>query len=202
MTSAINYSAINTAYPVAGQDNNSQGFRDNFTAISVGLSTAKTEISALQQNAVLVQDLATSSIPVVNNMLGSTITNGLISQLNPIFYNLGNVTSAGSLININNGPVQQVRLTGSATLTFSNWGPSGSYSAVKLIIFADQSSSRTATLATTNSGVMRTATGWPGGTGPITVVLGTNNLFEVIEAWTVNGGANVYLRNIGEYSGI
>ena len=202
MTSAINYSAINTAYPVAGQDNNSQGFRDNFTAISVGLSTAKTEISALQQNAVLVQDLATSSIPVVNNMLGSTITNGLISQLNPIFYNLGNVTSAGSLININNGPVQQVRLTGSATLTFSNWGPSGSYSAVKLIIFADQSSSRTATLATTNSGVMRTATGWLGGTGPITVVLGTNNLFEVIEAWTVNGGANVYLRNIGEYSGI
>lgn len=202
MTSAINYSAINTAYPVAGQDNNSQGFRDNFTAISVGLSTAKTEISALQQNAVLVQDLATSSIPVVNNLLGSTITNGLISQLNPIFYNLGNVTSAGSLININNGPVQQVRLTGSATLTFSNWGPAGSFSSVKLIIFADQSSSRTATLATTNSGVMRTATGWVGGTGPITVVLGTNNLFEVIEAWTVNGGANVYLKNIGEYSGI
>jgi hypothetical protein len=202
MTSAINYSAINTAYPVAGQDNNSQGFRDNFTAISVGLSTAKTEISALQQNAVLVQDLATSSIPVVNNLLGSTLSNGLVSQLNPIFYNLGNVTSAGSLININNGPVQQVRLTGSATLTFSNWGAAGSFSSVKLIIFSDQSSSRTATLATTNSGIMRTATGWVGGTAPITVVLGTNNLFEVIEAWTVNGGANVYLKNIGEYSGI
>jgi hypothetical protein len=202
MTSAINYSAINTSYPVAGQDNNSQGFRDNFTAISAGLSTAKTEISALQQNSVLVQDLATSSIPVVNNMLGSTLSNGLISQLNPVFYNLGNVTSAGSLININNGPVQQVRLTGSATLTFSNWGPAGSYSVVKLILFADQSASRTATLATTNSGVMRTATGWPDGTTPITVVLGTSNLFKVVEAWTVNGGANVYVRNIGEYSGI
>jgi hypothetical protein len=202
MTSAINYSAINTAYPVAGQDNNSQGFRDNFTAISVGLSTAKTEISALQQNAVLTQDLATSSIPVVNNLLGSTISNGLVSQLNPVFYNLGNITSAGSLININNGPVQQVRLTGSATLTFSNWGPAGSYSVARLIIFADQSASRTATLATTNSGVMRTATGWVGGTNPITVVLGTNNLFQVIEAWTVDGGAHVYLKNIGEYSGI
>jgi hypothetical protein len=202
MTSAINYSAINTAYPVAGQDNNSQGFRDNFTAISVGLSTAKAEISALQQNAVLTQDLATSSIPVVNNLLGSTISNGLISQLNPVFYNLGNITSAGSLININNGPVQQVRLTGSATLTFSNWGPAGSYSVARLIIFADQSASRTATLATTNSGVMRTATGWVGGTNPITVVLGTNNLFQVIEAWTVDGGAHVYLKNIGEYSGI
>jgi hypothetical protein len=93
-------------------------------------------------------------------------------------------------------------LTGSATLTFSNWGPAGSFSSIKLIIFSDQSTSRTATLATTNSGIMRTATGWVGGTGPITVVLGTNNLFEVIEAWTTNGGANVYLKNIGQYSGI
>ena len=200
MTSAINYSAINTAYPVAGQDNNSQGFRDNFTAISAGLSTAKTEISAIQQNAVLVQDLATSSVPVVNNLLGSTISNGLHSQFNPIFYNLGNVTSAGALININNGPVQQVRLTGSATLTFSNWGAAGSYSSIKLIIQGDQSATRIATLATTNSGVMRTATGWTGGTGPITVSLGTTNLFEVIEAWSVDGGAHVYLKNIGEYS--
>lgn len=200
MTSAINYSAINTAYPVAGVDNNSQGFRDNFTAISAGLATASTEISAIQQNAVLIQDLATSSTPVVNNLLGSTISNGLHSQFNPVFYNLGNITNAGSLININNGPVQQVRLTASATLTFSNWGPAGTYSAVRLILLGDQAAVRTATLATVNSGTMRTATGWSGGTSPITVLLGTSNLFEVIEAWTVDGGAHVYLKNTGEYS--
>ena len=200
MTSAINYSAINTSYPVAGQDNNSQGFRDNFTAIANGLSTAKTEISAIQQNAVLTQDLATSSTPVVNNLLGSSISFGLHSQFNPVFYNLGNVSSSGALININNGPVQQVRLTGSATLTFSNWGTAGSYSAVKLILLGDQSAIRTATLATVNSGVMRTATGWSGSTSPITVTLGTGNLFEVIEAWSVDGGAHVYLKNVGEYS--
>ena len=200
MTSTINYSAINTAYPVAGQDNNSQGFRDNFTAISAGLATAKAEITALQQNSVIVQDLATSSTTVVNNLLGSTLSNGLYSQLNPVVYNIGNITSSGTLININNGPVQQVRLTASATITFQNWGASGSYSAVRLILSGDQASTRTATLATVNSGIMRTATGWSGGTSPITVVLGTTNLFEVIEAWTVDGGAHVYLKNVGEYS--
>ena len=200
MTSSINYSAINTSYPVAGQDNNSQGFRDNFTAISAGLATAKAEITALQQNAVVTQDLATSSTTVVNNLLGSTISNGLYSQLNPVVYNIGNITSAGTLINIDNGPVQQVRLTASATITFQNWGASGSYSAVRLILSGDQASTRTATLATVNSGIMRTATGWSGGTSPITVVLGTTNLFEVIEAWTVDGGAHVYLKNVGEYS--
>ena len=46
MTSAINYSTINTQYPVAGVDNNSQGFRDNFAAIQAGLATAYTEITA------------------------------------------------------------------------------------------------------------------------------------------------------------
>ena len=64
----------------------------------------------------------------------------------------------------------------------------------------DQSAIRIATLATTNSGVMRTATGWTGGTSPITVSLGTTNLFEVIEAWTVDAGAHVYIKNVGEYS--
>ena len=33
MTSAINPNNIDSAYPVAGQDNDSQGFRDNFTNI-------------------------------------------------------------------------------------------------------------------------------------------------------------------------
>jgi len=31
MTSAINIDNISGTFPVAGQDNNSQGFRDNFT---------------------------------------------------------------------------------------------------------------------------------------------------------------------------
>lgn len=54
MTSQINYSNINTSYPVAGQDNDSQGFRDNFGAIQIALSTASNEISNLQLTAATV----------------------------------------------------------------------------------------------------------------------------------------------------
>ena len=50
MTSAISYSSIDETYPVAGQDNNSQGFRDNFNYIKAGLTTAASEITALQTN--------------------------------------------------------------------------------------------------------------------------------------------------------
>jgi hypothetical protein len=33
MASQINFNIIDGTYPVAGQDNSSQGFRDNFTNI-------------------------------------------------------------------------------------------------------------------------------------------------------------------------
>ena len=53
MTSQINPSNINGAYPVAGQDNNSQGFRDNFTNTVNNFQFAAAEISDLQSKAIL-----------------------------------------------------------------------------------------------------------------------------------------------------
>ena len=53
MTSAINPNNIDGAYPVAGQDNNSQGFRDNFTNTATNFQYAADEISDLQAKVVL-----------------------------------------------------------------------------------------------------------------------------------------------------
>ena len=55
MASNINPNNINGNYPVAGQDNDSQGFRDNFTNISNNFSFAQTEITALQNAMTNVQ---------------------------------------------------------------------------------------------------------------------------------------------------
>ena len=43
--SNINTSNIDSGFPVAGQDNSSQGFRDNYTAIISQFQIAKDEIS-------------------------------------------------------------------------------------------------------------------------------------------------------------
>ena len=51
MTSAINYLAINENFPVAGQDNDTQVFRDNFDTIKNNFRLAKDEITDLQDNA-------------------------------------------------------------------------------------------------------------------------------------------------------
>ena len=53
MASNINDTGVNSNYPVAGQDNDSQGFRDNFTVISSNFVAAKAEIEALQTNSAV-----------------------------------------------------------------------------------------------------------------------------------------------------
>lgn len=50
MPSNIEFITINEKYPIAGQDNNSQGFRDNFKQIKKGLRTANQEVTDLQNN--------------------------------------------------------------------------------------------------------------------------------------------------------
>ena len=53
MATAITVTNIDATFPVAGQDNDSQGFRDNFSQIKTQLTTAGTEITALQTNSAV-----------------------------------------------------------------------------------------------------------------------------------------------------
>ena len=50
MASNIVPGNVDGTYPKAGQDNSSQGFRDNFTAIKNNFTEAVTEIVDLQTN--------------------------------------------------------------------------------------------------------------------------------------------------------
>lgn len=121
MTSAINPSTINITYPVAGQDNNSQGFRDNFAAIANNLTTAENEITALQQVVVVSGDNATPPNPVVNNLLGSTLSNGLYQLFSGTFYSSTNVSGSVN-IDLSVGAVQQFTLSDNTTFNFTTTG--------------------------------------------------------------------------------
>ena len=50
MASKIVPGNIDATYPRAGQDNSSQGFRDNFNEIKTNFTEAKSEIEDLQTN--------------------------------------------------------------------------------------------------------------------------------------------------------
>jgi hypothetical protein len=114
MTSTItNYKySFNSGFPVAGVDNNSQGFRDNFQAIKYAFSVASNEVSDLQQNtAKLTTDndfggnslinatIINSGVPAISYVGGSTDIDYSQGQFHSITLEEGN-----NIINITNMP--------------------------------------------------------------------------------------------------
>ena len=61
--SSINPNNIDGTYPIAGQDDDSQGFRDNFTNIKNNFTFAYDELTDLQSKAVLKSALTGGSSP-------------------------------------------------------------------------------------------------------------------------------------------
>lgn len=103
MTSAIVSNTIDTAYPIPGRDNDSQGFRDNFSAIKTALQVATNEISALQSGKA---DL-TSASNFSNNTQSTSTNTGAVTVAGGVGIggniNVGGVGRIGGSVIITTG---------------------------------------------------------------------------------------------------
>jgi hypothetical protein len=123
MTSAINPNNIDGTYPVAGQDNNSQGFRDNFTNIKTNFQYAEDEITDLQNNVVLKSALSGTTLD--NDMLGSGLSNAVLNDMGYKLLDLGDSPGSSFTVNYALGTYQTVTLNAAATFGFSNFPAAG-----------------------------------------------------------------------------
>ena len=128
--STINTNGINVNYPVPGQNQSSQGFRDNFSSIVTNLNTAATEITDLQNNAVLKSALANTTLN--NNMANTLISNASTRSFRATTYNLGNALAGTVLVNASLGDVQYGTVSANTTLQFGSWAPTGTQQSIQL----------------------------------------------------------------------
>ena len=143
MTSAINPNLIDGSYPVAGQDNNSQGFRDNFTNIKNNFTYAYDELTDLQSKVVLKSALSGGSIS--NDMAYAQLISPQLLKAVETKNDLG--TKTGSFtISWADGHFQYYTTSGNTTLAFSNWPASGIAGSVTVEITIDPAYLSTATL--------------------------------------------------------
>ena len=129
MTSAINPNNIDGAYPVAGQDNNSQGFRDNFTNTATNFQYAADEISDLQAKAVLKAALTGTTLN--NDMGGSVLSNAQLQDMSETVVALGTVSGTNT-INYALGSFQTLTTNGAVALAFSNFPPAATAGTVRV----------------------------------------------------------------------
>lgn len=201
MTSNIVSETIDAAYPVAGVDNDTQGFRDNFSIIKTGLATAASEITQLQSS--------TAKLDESNDFNGTTIADASLTQTTEQYFNAG-TKIAGDNISFLNGHYQRIALNlnsnatpGTANFTLADWPDRDGYA--KMIVefrgtAADTESSvvHTVTLSVEGGGTLKKSSNFP---TTLTVDSVTNRDNPVIvEFWTVNQGNTVYANYLGVFA--
>jgi hypothetical protein len=118
MASNINPYNVDGTFPVAGQDNPSQGFRDNFTNIKNNFIFASNELSDLQSKALVTSALDGQTIN--NDMAGTQIIRPQLAAWTQTLVDLGTVSSTATL-NFNTANFQKITTAGPISLAFTNW---------------------------------------------------------------------------------
>lgn len=194
MTSAINHLAINENFPVAGQDNDTQVFRDNFDTIKTNFRLAKDEISDLQNN-------------VVRKDRDNEFENKIISQA--IFVNNkdqkwdAGFSTTNVTVDYQQGAYQVYRFGADVSMDFLNFpfnndqnSPLGiGVGKVTLEIYGD-GTARNITLSVSAGSVFKRNSSFPG-SFPIFSVTSTENPV-IIEVWRHNAD-KVFVNYLGQF---
>jgi len=131
MASNINPNNIDGTYPVAGQDNDSQGFRTNFTNIRNNFTNAKSEIEDLQGKVILKSALTGTTLN--NNMGGSVFQSAEIKDIRETRVDLG--TTSGTLeLSHTSAHNYTVTTSGNVTISFAGFPAAGKVGRIRFEI--------------------------------------------------------------------
>ena len=155
MASNINYNNIDQTFPVAGVDNDSQGFRTNFLNIKNNFQYAKSEIEDLQGKVILKSALTGTTLN--NNLTGASLSGAVTYDFKDYGVDLG---SASGTITLDHAVASyySVSTSGSISLSWTNLPVNGLLGRLRLKIL----------LTSTNHTV----------TLPASVTLGTDSIEE------------------------
>jgi hypothetical protein len=196
MTSQVNPNNIDGAYPVAGQDNDSQGFRDNFTNIRNNFTFSKAEIEDLQNKVVLKSALLNTTLN--NDFVGNAMVNPTLTSWRETYNSIGSV-SGSVTVNFVNGNFQKIIMSGSTTLSFSfPTNTANQLASIKLWI-NNTNSSWTLTLPSAVSLNNPQSIGGASGSPIVITFTATeisNNNDYVFEFYTVDAGTTIGIRDL------
>ena len=197
----ISITDLDTEFPVPGQDNDSQGFRDNFNVINTNFTSSKARLEDLETYAV--RNEANTTFVALQAGGTARLINPTLQGQREVKYNVGSTVSGTKTIYFNgeeSGNYQTINLTDDTTLNIdSATSPdSGYYQKITLNI--------TATGGTHNLQWDGTLTikfdsaseaFWNRDTTGISSI--TTGADHLIELWTFQGSTTYYAKYIGSF---
>ena len=190
MASNIISGTIDGTYPVAGVDNNTQGFRDNFTIIKAGLAVANSEVTVLQST--------TAKLNATNDFNGTDITDANFSLNTEKYHNIGTVIT-GQNISFLNGHYQSMAINldvATTTINFAlaDW-PARDHVAKMTVQLKGNDTAKTVTFTVAGGGTIKYSADFPA-----TLTLDSSVNPILIDFWTYNQGTTVYAEYRGQYT--
>jgi hypothetical protein len=184
MASNIVPGNVDGTYPIAGQDNSSQGFRDNFTAIKNNFTEAKAEIESLQDNK--------ASTNANSDFSNNVVSQATFKDTAETVYAHGSVGSGSVTLDHENGHYQTLTVTADTTFAFQNFPSTGTLGRIIL----DITLAPTAVTLTFPTAVIKAdnVTGSDGTSDQITPGLG-RALYEFVSP---DGGTTVLMHQLGK----
>lgn len=197
--SVIPYSAIDETYPVAGVDNNSQGFRDNFSYIKSGLSTAASEITLLNNKAVLLDE--------DNTFDDVLLEDARTKNVYPVI-NVRSVSTALADIDVLDGSCQIITITANTKLKLNTWPTGNRYASLRMMFINGTSTTKTLEFELKQSVLGRIAFKKDGFPNNNTITLDppiisngiTTTKRYIFDAWSHDAGATFYIEYLGVFS--
>ena len=192
--SNINYLGINENFPVAGEDNDTQVFRDNFDTIKTSLQTAKDEIADLEDNAARLD---------IDNDFNRTLITRAVMQNNYEKRFDGGTITAPLVVDFENGSYQIFRFGVDTVIEFLNFPDSNtlppSVGKFTLELYGD-GTTRTLTFSTSGGTVLKKNSTFP---APFTVTsqelaAGGGNPI-MVEVWR-HKSDRIFLNYLGQFS--
>ena len=194
MASNIISGTIDGAYPVAGVDNDTQGFRDNFTIIKTGLATAASEVTALQAN--------TAKLNESNDFNGTDITDANFSLNTEKYHNIGTVIN-GQNISFLNGHYQSMSInlgeeTSTINFALADWPERDHVAKMTVQIFGNDTA-KTVTFSVEGGGNIKYNSTYPRVAGVASATVDSSEDPIIIDFWTYNQGTTVYAEYRGRF---
>jgi hypothetical protein len=197
VASNIKYLDIDEAFPIAGIDNESQGFRDNFKFIKDSLGEAKAEIEDLQDTT-----LKNNSANYANF---NTLQKVQLQEAQLAFNSLGNVGTAVDL-DYNRGHFQALELNynvaafpNGVTVTIREW-PDNGLAKVQVAMTSFEGATRKIIWASENAGNIKTSQAWKNNLVNGEFVINSSTDVTIVEFYTYDGGRNVFADFVGQFS--
>mgnify|MGYP003644131184 FL=1 len=184
MASSIVPGNIDGTYPKSGQDNSSQGFRDNFNGIKNNFTTAASEITALQSNK--------ASLNASSNFANNEVLKAKFKDTSEVVFAHGSVSNGVIILNHNNGHYHTATITADTTFSFTNF-PAGALGRIVLDL----------TVAPTSTGILTfpsavtkadNVTGSDGTSDSVTTGLGR----VLYEFMSPDGGTTILMHQLGK----